>query len=770
MKKLLFLSYFILIQYQGFSQLKPIGTWTDHLPFKIGTSIAQIDNVIVCATESGIFNYNTKDFSIEKFSKVNLLNDVVVGQIAYTKEYNTLIIAYENGNIDLLIDNQIVNIPFVKLSNRGGFPKEININGRFAYISYSFGIVVLDIVKREINDSFQFGSGGGAISINSTTIIDNIIYASTNQGYFSANLNANLLDFTSWKKSTLFPNNIILKSFSLQNKLALVVRDGNNDFITVIDNNVATNIQGLTGIKFKAINKTFDNQFNLFTDNAYFLLDSAGNVILTTIHNRQDNRGGIKINSSLFLVGTVIPLTEIDITSGELINSIKPNGPSEKDIFDMDFKNGNLWTVKGGHTFSFGNNFNFPIIQHFSNGKWNTFERFNKPELNNAFDILSVTIDPQNSESVYFSSWGRGIIQFVGENTVRQFLEDNSTLSRRKAWEPDQWVGAGEMAFDDDGNLWVTNTYRRNGLSVKKKNGEWKDFDFSNLILEEETVFLDILISNEGFKWIALPRRNEILVFDDNGTIDNTSDDRAIVLNTNEGQGNVPGNRGIKIEKDQNGLIWIGTSDGIAVHFNPGNVFDQRNRDFGRIVFFDGENNEIVLKGATVLDIAVDGANRKWIATDNSGVLLLSPDGKETIQEFNVVNSPILSNTVNAISIDELNGEVYFATSEGLVSFRSDVISGNERFESIKVAPNPVKSSYRGPILISGLKDNSTVKITDQNGKLVNQFKSQGGAINWDGNNLEGERTATGIYFILVSAPIQNNDVETAIGKIMFLK
>lgn len=752
------------------AQLKPIGTWTDHLPYRNATSITKIDKTVVCGTESGIFIYNTEDFSIETYSKVNSLNDVVVSKIDYSNKYKTLIVAYNTGNIDLIINGNVSNLPFVKLSNRSGNPNDIYIKGNFAYISYNFGIVVIDIVKKEIKDTYQFGAGGASIVVNSTVIINNTIFAGTNQGYYSANLNTNLLDFNNWSKSSLFLNKQIIKTLILNNKLAIVVREAGIDSTLIIDSGASTTIPELSGLTYTGFNKRDDGGYNFTSSNLFMHVDSLGNVVKSVNHTISSTLGSAVIDNSIYITGTTWPLSEIDMLSEEVINVFKPNGPSDKIIFDMALEGGNLWTVNGAHNVSYGNNFFGPVFQHLYKGKWTVYQRNTYPDLDNSFDLISVTINPNNPNNVFFSSWGRGVIQLLADNTFRQYLEDNSSLQRRKAWEPAQWVGAGESAFDEQGNLWVTNPYTRNGLSVRKTNGEWKTFDLSDLIIGEETVSYDIVISNEGYKWISLPRDNTIIVYDDRGTIDNTSDDRAILLTSGEGQGDVPGNRGIKMEKDRNGLIWIGTSDGIAVHFNPSNVFEERNRDFSRIIFFDGENNEIVLQGATVLDIAIDGANRKWIGTDNSGVLLLSPDGKETIQEFNENNSPLLSNTVTAISIDDETGEVFFATTEGLVSYRSDVVKGSENLSEIKIAPNPVRSTFTGPINISGLKENTTVKITDINGKLVMELKSQGGSVNWDGNNLNGERAATGVYLVLVSAAIPNNRVETAVGKIMFIK
>ena len=358
----------------------------------------------------------------------------------------------------------------------------------------------------------------------------------------------------------------------------------------------------------------------------------------------------------------------------------------------------------------------------------------------------------------------------MNSSSFTLFNDTNSSLQVRERRKDESWVGAGEAAFDEFGNLWITNSYNKKALSVRKANGDWKTFDFSNLIDNEETAIYDIAISNEGYKWITLPKRNEIIVFDDNNTIDNINDDRSVLLIAGEGSGDIPGNRGIKIEKDKNGLIWIGTSDGIAVHFNTSNVFSSNNRDFSRVIFFDGENNEVVLQGATIKDIAIDGANRKWVGTENSGVLLLSEDGKETIFEFTEENSPLPSNTINAIAIDDENGVVYIATSSGLVSYQSDATTAARNLNKVRIFPNPVRESYTGPIIISGLMDNSTVKITDVRGNMVTELKSNGGTVSWDGKSSSGRSISSGIFLVFTSAPSGLEEIQTNVGKIMFIR
>ena len=53
-----------------------------------------------------------------------------------------------------------------------------------------------------------------------------------------------------------------------------------------------------------------------------------------------------------------------------------------------------------------------------------------------------------------------------------------------------------------------------------------------------------------------------------------------------------------------------------------------------------------------------------WLPLNN-GAFLLSPDGRTEVAHFTVDNSPLLSNEVYDIAIDQESGLVYFATPQG---------------------------------------------------------------------------------------------------------
>ncbi|HEY1113060.1 MAG TPA: T9SS type A sorting domain-containing protein, partial [Chitinophagaceae bacterium] len=172
-----------------------------------------------------------------------------------------------------------------------------------------------------------------------------------------------------------------------------------------------------------------------------------------------------------------------------------------------------------------------------------------------------------------------------------------------------------------------------------------------------------------------------------------------------------------------------------------------------------------LFKGEEVRSIAVDGADRKWIATRN-GVWLVNPDGDKVLAHFNENNSPLFSNDVRSIAIDPATGEVYFATARGILSFRGTATEPEATNDNLLVYPNPVPPHYAGTIAIKGLAENSFVKITELNGRLVYQAKALGGQAVWNGLDYTGKRIASGVYLVLVTDGEQK---ERAAGKIVFI-
>ena len=291
------------------------------------------------------------------------------------------------------------------------------------------------------------------------------------------------------------------------------------------------------------------------------------------------------------------------------------------------------------------------------------------------------------------------------------------------------------------------------------KNNEWAGFTPPVTLLENAVA--QIVSDDENNQlWIQSPKGNGLLVYHYGNNILSAADDRWKLFKQGAGIGNLPSNNVLSLAKDRDNTIWIGTDDGIGIIQCTDNPFS--NCDAILPVIQQDQFAGFLFKGQQIQSIAVDGANRKWIGTQN-GAWLISADGKNIIHHFTISNSPLLSNDVKKIGIDPQTGEVYFATFNGLCSYRATATSATQQFENVLVFPNPVPPQYNGQIAIRGLTENAIIKITELNGRLVHQTRSLGGQAVWNGLDYNGRKIASGIYLVLVRDDKGRENIATKI-------
>ena len=264
-----------------------------------------------------------------------------------------------------------------------------------------------------------------------------------------------------------------------------------------------------------------------------------------------------------------------------------------------------------------------------------------------------------------------------------------------------------------------------------------------------ENAVSQILIDDNNQIWIISPKDNGIFCLNYGQSIDNINDDKWKYYRQGVGNGNLPSNNVFSLVKDKNGFIWVGTDKGIGIIQCAGEIFGTQSCDAILPIVQLDRFAGLLFKDETVQCMAVDGANRKWIGTKN-GLWLISPDGDKIIYRFTEENSPLLSNDVKRLAIDPSTGEVFIASFNGMCSFRSTATEGGTANENVLVFPNPVPPGYRGTITIRGLVNNALVKITEMNGRLVQQSRALGGQFVWDGKNYKGEKIASGIYLVII--------------------
>jgi len=766
LKQFTLISFLLLVFNFCIGQGIAIGQWRDHMPYQTAISVAEASDRIYCATPYTLFYYDKEDESVNRLSKINGLSDIGISKIRYNTATKTLVIAYSNTNIDLIRDNTIINISDIKRKTILGLKTINNITfiGSNAYLSCGFGIVVLDLIRQEIKDTWYIGPNGNNINVNDFTTDGTYLYAATNTGILRAEAsNSFLANFASWSTVPGLPHanrkyNSI-EYFNSKIYTNLSVSTPNSDTIFVFDGNTWAYFNPLYADTKHSLRACYGQ---LVITNKYYVhvFDTAGQLIKNVwgyyFANPEPAEALCDKDGYIWVADYYEGLIKWYNDHSE---PIVPNGPGSINAVAMDVKNNNLWVAPGGKDETWNNMFMRDGLFSFIDEKWTTYNFRNTTILDTIVDIVSIAVNPNAANHVYAGTWGRGLIEYKdGGFTV--YNESNSSLSRT----PTGFLGIGGMCFDRDNNLWVTNSGVNFGLSVRKPSGSWQSFNLSSVI--NQNVIGAVICDSYNQKWIILPRGSGLMVFNDNGTISNTNDDKLKKLGTSYGTGNLPSNEVSCIAEDLDGEIWIGTDKGIAVFYSPGNVFTNQNYDAQQILVEQGGYVTPLLEAEYITAIAIDGANRKWIGTKKAGLFLISPDGTEQIANYTTDNSPILDNGITSLAINQNTGEVFIGTLKGIVSYKTGATAGGTTFGNVYAYPNPVRENYNGAIAVKGLVRDADVKITDISGNLIFSTVAEGGQAIWNGRNFNGDKARTGVYLVFCT---NADGSETIVTKIMVI-
>lgn len=752
-----------------FAEQLPMGSWRTHLAYNNTEVIAQTKDKVYAVSEGALFSIGKFDNGVEILSKISGLNDNNILRIGYSKANDILLIAYANSNIDLITEDGIFNISDIYRKNMSGSKtiNDIYFRGNYAYLSCDFGIVVLNLIKQEITDTYIIGQMGEITPVLSLAELNGKFYATTKTAILTANITGvNLANFENWKPLPNPPtsgNNV--RTVSYGNSLLLLQTDGD----------VHTYTPGAwnAGKTFTAIVNINSN------DNYLFVMDKQkinyfheGDLTTPTTINRIDTKMALydAEENNIWLATSYSGVGKWSITE-QTFDLFRPSGPTVNYAWRIIYSNGKILTIPGGRWAVEYNRIGHVMM--FEDGVWTNITNDAIPGPTGhavplyATDFVDAVIDPLDNSHFFVATYGTGLYEFRDNQYYKLYNADNSGVetifpTRKPEYAYYKYHRIDGLTFDDQGNLWFLNNGTSSTVKYLPKNstGTVKMVPFESIRTVSTAQDIIFAKQNKNQKWVLIPRIDNnttgIFTFDDKGT--ETSDDDISRLFTffydQDGNKFQPTNF-LCVAQDHDNALWLGTSEGPIVLSNQSRAFETDYKCTRiKIPRNDGTNlADFLLDGMKINAIAVDGANRKWIGTESSGVFLVSPDGLETVQHFTSENSPLLSNNIISIGINEKTGEVFFGTGKGLISYQSDAIEGGNSFSNVHAFPNPVRETYKGVITITGLVADSRVKITDITGNVVFETISNGGVATWNGNRHTGERVATGVYLALCFSP-----------------
>ena len=729
-------------------ELGSIEQWRLHLSYTNPTQITATPSRIYALADGSLYYFDRASEQIEYMSKATGLNGSSIARIAYDSPSEQLIVAYEDGRIDLIDEEgDVRQMPdlHLKASSMSVVINAISSGKKYAYLSMSFGIIAINPKKAEIADTYYIGEDAKAVNVSFAVEFGDSLYAFTDGYMYSASLRDNLVDYSYWHKTEL-PSGTVTNAFIFRNSLHILLH-----------NRLYSRINGtwspIGSTNMQWVHKEGGQLLAKISDKLYRINDD---YTLTGLTEKYAFNDALYSSGEYWLAEENYGLIMLHSDGDKVYHT---DGPNSNMGYFLHSAHGRVYAANGGRWAS-----QFMRYPHLNSFDGKTWKRINPWELRSAdgvwgIDPVSIAVDNSDPEHFYIATYTAGVFEY-NRGAITRYGTDNSTLDVAEASiDPKYYTRTDGAMMDEKGNLWVLNaTGVGYAVHVMTPDHQWHALDEriggSNIVLITPAgIWTDRRSTTR--KWFFDQRYNPgVFLLDDGGTPTDADDDRCIKRSTFVDQNNntLTPTYFYSFAQDLTNRIWLGTESGIIVIPSKTDFFTSNNCRRIIIPRNDGTGlGDYLLGDEQINCMAVDGGNRMWIGTANSGLYLIEDD-TITVAHFTEDNSLLPSNNILSITIVPTTGEVFVGTGKGIASYRSDASEPQKDMSQAYAFPNPVRPNYGGNIAITGLMENTTVNIVDAGGNLVCKTKSNGGTAVWDGKLLDGRRATPGVYTALCNA------------------
>ena len=743
-----------------------------------------------------LYGYNLKEEEyIDYFGQ---LNGSKVSFYEYNPEKGFLLLVYEDANMDMLYDDgKIYNLPDIK-DAVVDYTKSINgadFRGNSMYVATTFGVVEYDIDKRVVKQSGVYGKNIKEIGVMGDYLVvtvDNTMY------YAPRDKRLNRFDvFTPGEYYDVDELRGIPGSKYMVGRRSTGIR-----IYCMNDEGVPENINP----------DYYPNCQRLMVGRDAIYLDYTNNSVRKLVKIASDGKGSEILTFPSDLLTATIGCTKgvkevwagdgdgvscYDFTNAAsptlLCSNVKPENALVTErvtFFAPSADGGTLYMANMGSGYrNPGMHSNegygcYMTVDRLHGGIFTDATATKKNSITSSFIVplhspASIIVDPNDPDVYYAGSRYNYLIK----------VKDGEAIDGLKGTQ----VGKSDfrvygMEFDPQGNLFYgisdfnTDASQRKVLYMIPKDklaaglskltaSDVIAFPTPDNTFQAEGV-MKYLKKSDLLVMTASRTATGLIIYDMNGTPENQVDDQYITVKTIiDTEGNSRSVGYMKgFAEDKEGKLWLVNNNGIYILDNPRDAFSGTARwRRPKVPRNDGTNfADYLLDGVMCVNVSVDGQNRKWIATKGSGVYLVSEDGTEILGTYNSTNSPLGTDEINNVYADPNSNMVYIGTNTGLYCFASDSSAPADDYSEVYAYPNPVRPGFSGWITVTGLMDNSLVKIVDSGMNVVYQGTSKGGMMTWDGCNRSGSRVKSGVYYVMAS---QNADesASATVTKILIL-
>lgn len=724
---------------------------------------------------------------IRTYDRCSGLSDQKIAYIRWCQAARTLVIIYENGNVDLLDEtDNVTNLPQVRdASIPGKVINDLTVSGSKAYVSADFGLAVIDVGNRVLEEVYRM-----KMAVKSTAIAGGQYVFAAKDSVCSAPFGVNLND---------------------AKQIRTLARDVTyNRVAASSDRFFASNTKDLAFFRLsegaltpEGIQRVQRAGSLYFTDMSaehgkVLMLRSDGHLLL--LPTSDPTASPQDITCSKYLTGASFDGATYWLSEGmdgfsayklknDALQSTEVRGIMvESPMRDLSYRlryEGDRLLVAGGRNVVGTEDLNPFTASYCEGGRWYTVDEKASLEAGvkqhadfNHWNGLDVVQDPMDASHLFVSAYRSGLEEYRDGKFVQRYDADNSPLVSilPEVATYYNYVSCSALEFDENANLWLAQQQVDVILRVKKAAGGWTELSHESLVGANKLDRFFFTSSSYNGERIRLLSSNGwvntgLFAFTVNSNLKFAAS-RLCSDWLNEAGVKITPERYFCFSEEPDGSIWMGTDMGLYILEDPRTVFASGTPQLHQIIINRDDGSglaDYLFDGIPITAMTRDAKGNKWVGTDGSGIYRISSDGQVQQYHYDTSNSPLPSNTVNDIAVNPVTGEVAVATMAGLALLKTGEVPAAESldYDNILIYPNPVVPGYHGLITITGLTENAEVKILSSSGQLVWYGHSTGGMCRWNGHSRNGGRVASGIYHVVCST--EDGD-EAVIARIVMMK
>jgi ligand-binding sensor domain-containing protein len=757
-------TFIILISFSvSVAAQNKLGTWKSYSSYNSVTHIVtDRNNHDWISTQGGLFEVQDNDI-LQSLSTLDGLYSNLIRALTYDSISHGLWIGYIDGTLEFFDIENKTFIAYSDISRNSRYTSKTINNFNWIdddlYISTEFGIVVWDAINHFVVTSYvNLGDLGNAIKTNQVLVLGDTLFAITERGLAYGNyISDDLILPQSWKSIEIGSQNLSREPLSMgvhQNHL----------FVSTLSENIRyENGRFLAESPLSSVikrYKTSRGKFIAYSDrHLYEYSDSENKFIQFYNHANTLSKftDMVFVSENVYYCGTNnLGLFKID--QGQLTDTLIPSGPFLNFFKDMKMDNSVLVSASSSSPGQVASTVRESGFYVFDGTEWESYNLANNSAMRTA-NAESFHKAGVGKDYYAFGSWGNGLAVFKkSDKTVQVFKSDNSPIPGFRA-APSFVVITG-LQIDSNQKIWLTTLEEI--VSYIPSEEVWKVTNKSPLAGINDS-YNGLFVDSFNQFWIPLlGSRGMVLTTLDKDTQGSKD---GLRLTSSSDQGFLPSDEVTAIAQDKRGEVWVGTTRGLVRYLFPDRIIGGNSNDRRAEYLRNVTNDSIYFRDIDVTAIAVDAANQKWIGTALNGLWHISENGDRILKRFSKENSPLPSNTIRSIAIDDKNGTVYTATDLGMVSYTDVTTTSYDSRETLKVFPNPFVygKTSENRIVIEGLAQETTVRILSTSGFIIDEFSAKGGRVQWIPRTKQGKSLASGIYFV-ISIDVDGN--ETAVGKL----